>query len=354
MRVGNLARDDIEQFLMQALHELTAIVGQRAGCLHLGLSRATVQRRAHPTTPRERSAREAPEWALSAAERQTFLDLAHSRPFIDKTAAEIFFTLLDRGEYICSIRTMYRILAENGEVKERRNQLRHPVYKKPELLATGPNQLWSWDITKLRGPTKGIYYHLYVLIDVFSRYVVSWLVASRESEDLAKKLLAEAYHKHGIRPGELTTHSDRGPAMKAQTVADLLGTLGVTKSHSRPYVSNDNPYSESQFKTLKYRPEFPARFGSLEDARAFCRTFFAWYNDEHYHSGICWLTPATVHYGQADCVLAQRHAALIGGYELNPDRFPKGQPKIQSLPREVWINPPAGAGASPRQPLDTP
>jgi len=334
---------------MQALRELTPIVGQRAGCLHLGLSRATVQRRAHPTAPRDSTAREAPEWALSIAERQAFLDLANSGPFIDKTATEIFFTLLDRGEYLCSIRTMYRILAENGEVKERRNQLRHPVYKKPELLATGPNQLWSWDITKLRGPTKGIYYHLYVLLDVYSRYVVSWLLASCESEHLAKMFLTEAYLKHGVRPGQLTTHSDRGPAMKAQTVTDLLATLGVIKSHSRPYVSNDNPYSESQFKTMKYRPEFPARFGSQEDAHTFCRTFIDWYNDDHYHSGICWLTPTTVHYGQADRILAQRHAILVAGYDANPSRFPRGRPKTQLLPKEVWINQPAGADAIPLQ-----
>jgi len=278
---------------------------------------------------------------LSEAERQSFLDLAHSLPFVDKSAAEIFYTLLDRGEYMCSIRTMYRILAEHAEVKERRNQLRHPVYKKPELMATAPNQLWSWDITKLRGPSKGVYYHLYVVLDVYSRYVVAWMLASRESEDLAKELLTEAYRKFGIRPGELTTHSDRGSAMKAQTVIDLLATLGVTKSQSRPYVSNDNPYSESQFKTMKYRPQFPGRFGSMEDALAFCRAFFAWYNEEHYHSGICWLTPASVHYGQADRVLAHRHTALTAAFELNPNRFLMGRPKPQTLPLEVWINPPA-------------
>lgn len=327
---------------MQALDELTtAAVGQRAACLYLGLSRATVHRRAHPRIPEDKTPRKGPEWALSPAERQRFLDLAHSRQFVDKTAAEIFYTLLDRGEYLCSIRTMYRILAENAEVKERRNQLRHPVYKKPELMATAQNQLWSWDITKLRGPSKGVYYHLYVVLDVYSRCVVAWMLASCESEDLAKELLAKGYRKHGIRPGQLTTHSDRGPAMKAQTVTDLLVALGVTKSHSRPYVSDDNPYSESQFKTMKYRPQFPGRFGSMEDAHAFCRTFIDWYNKEHYHSGICWLTPETVHYGQADRVLGQRHIALTAAYELNPHRFLTGRPKLQTLPQEVWINPPA-------------
>lgn len=331
---------------MQALGELRETMGQRSACLYLGLSRATVHRRVHPSLPGARTTREGPVWALSEAERQAFLDVAHSLPFIDKTAAEIFYTLLDRGEYLCSIRTMYRILAEHAEVKERRNQLRHPIYTKPELMATAPNQLWSWDITKLRGPTKGIYYHLYVVIDVFSRYVVAWMLASRESEDLAKELLADAYYKHGVRPGELTTHSDRGPAMKAQTVVDLLARLGVAKSHSRPYVSNDNPYSESQFKTMKYRAGFPGRFGSQEDALAFCRPFIVWYNDDHYHSGICWLAPVTVHYGQAERVLAQRHEALTAAYELNPSRFFAGRPKLQTLPQEVWINPPATAAST--------
>lgn len=334
---------------MQALSDLRGIVGQRAGCLYLGLSRATLHRRAHPAPRGVRTPREGPEWTLNPAERQAFLDVAHSLPFIDKTAAEIFYTVLDRGEYLCSIRTMYRILAEHKETRERRNQLRHPVYKKPELMATAPNQLWSWDITKLRGPTKGIYYHLYVVLDVYSRYVVAWMLATRESEDLAKELLAEAYRKYGIRPGELTTHSDRGPAMKAQTVVDLLAALGVTKSHSRPYVSNDNPYSESQFKTMKYRPEFPVRFGSLEDGLAFCRAFFVWYNEHHFHSGICWLTPVTVHYGQADRALAHRHATLMAAYELNPSRFLRGRPRAQTLPKEVWINPPDGGTTAPRQ-----
>jgi len=329
---------------MQALDDLKeAAVGQRAGCLYLGLSRATMHRRAHPRPLGDKTPRKGPEWALSQAERQRFLDLAHSLPFMDKSAAEIFYTLLDRGEYLCSIRTMYRILAEHAEVKERRNQLRHPVYKKPELMATAQNQLWSWDITKLRGPSKGIYYHLYVVLDVYSRYVVAWMLASRESKELAEELLAEAYRKYGIQPGELTIHSDRGPAMKAQTVVDLLAALGVTKSQSRPYVSDDNPFSESQFKTMKYRPQFPGRFGSMEDALAFCRTFFAWYNEEHYHSGICWLAPSTVHYGQAQQVLAQRHVALTAAYELNPNRFLMGRPKLQTLPKEVWINPPTTA-----------
>lgn len=325
---------------MQALNELSAVVGQRAGCEILGLSRATAQRRAHPVTRGERMSREAPTWALTESERQEFLSLAHSLPFIDKSPAEIFYTLLDRHEYICSIRTMYRILNDHAEVKERRNQRRRPVYTKPELMATAPNQLWSWDITKLRGPTRGIYYHLYVLLDVYSRYVVSWMLASSESGELAKTLLSEACVKYGIQPGQLTTHSDNGSAMKAEPVVNLLLTLGVAKSRSRPYVSNDNPFSESQFKTLKYRPEFPSRFGSQEDGLAFCRAFFKWYNEEHYHSGICWLTPEAVHFGHASAILAQRHTALVAAFELTPDRFPNGLPRIQVLPTAVWINPP--------------
>lgn len=325
---------------MQAMNELTEIVGQRASCFFFGISRATAHRRSHPILHAAKAPREAPDWALDQAERLKFLDVANSQPFVDKTVAEIYYCLLDRGEYICSIRTMYRILAEHDEVKERRNQLRHPVYKKPELMATAPNQLWSWDVTKLRGPTKGIYSYLYVVIDVFSRYVVAWMLASRESEDLAKRLFSNAYIKYGILPGSLTVHSDRGPIMKAKAVADLLANLGVTKSHSRPYVSDDNPFSESQFKTMKYRPEFPQRFGSIEDAFAFCRTFFVWYNDDHYHSGVCWLTPATVHYGQASQILAQRHATLVAAYETNPNRFLRGMPRLQRLPLEVWINPP--------------
>lgn len=337
---------------MEALAELRPHVGQRAGCRFLGLSRATLHRRTHPVARAQvpRSPRKVPEWALNATERQAFLDLAHSRQFIDKSCAEIFYALLDqKHQYLCSIRTMYRILSEHGEVKERRNQLRHPVYTRPELLATGPNQLWSWDITKLRGPSRGIYYHLYVVIDVYSRYVVAWMLADRESEELATELLSEAYRRHGITPGGLTVHSDRGPAMKAASVTNLLATLGVTKSHSRPHVSNDNPYSESHFKTMKYRPDFPPRFGGLEDGRTFCRSFFRWYHDEHYHSGLCWLTPSTVHFGEATAVLEERHATLTAAYRDNPSRFLHRPPVRQRLPTEVWINPPTGVPATALQ-----
>ena len=238
-----------------------------------------------------------PSWTLSPEERQKVLDLLHTDRFVDQSPREVYATLLDEGTYLCSVRSMYRVLDEQGEVRERRDQLRHPVYQPPELLATGPNQVWSWDITKLKGPVKWTYYYLYVLLDIFSRYVVGWMVAHREQASLARKLIEETCEKQTIEPGQLLVHSDRGPSMSSKPVALLLADLGVTKSHSRPHVSNDNPYSESQFKTLKYRPEFPERFGSMEDARGFCQTFFPWYNTEHHHSGIGFLTPEQVHYG---------------------------------------------------------
>ena len=235
---------------------------------------------------------------------------------------------------------MYRILAEAGEVRERRNQARHPKYKAPELLATAPNQVWSWDITKLRGPVKWSYYHLYVILDIFSRFVVGWMIAYRESAALAKRLIAETCEKENIQPGQLTVHSDRGSTMKTKTVAFLLADLGVTKSHSRPYVSDDNPYSESQFKTLKYRPDFPARFGSIQDARSFCWGFFPWYNQDHRHSGIALMSPAMVHYGKAEQVSSQRQVVLASAYDDHPERFVRGLPTPPSLPEAAWINKP--------------
>jgi putative transposase len=235
---------------------------------------------------------------------------------------------------------MYRILDEYKEVRERRNQLRHPAYTKPQLLATGPNQLWSWDITKLRGPAKWTYYYLYTILDVFSRYVPGWLIAECESSTLAQQLIAETCAKQGIVPQQLTLHADRGSAMRSKTVALLLADLGVTKTHSRPYVANDNPYSEAQFKTMKYRPDYPDRFGSIQDARAWARPFFHWYNHEHHHSGLALLTPATVHYGQAQTVIDRRQMVLQAAYAARPERFVRGVPKPPSLPTEVWINKP--------------
>jgi putative transposase len=249
-------------------------------------------------------------------------------------------TLLDEGTYLASERTLYRILAAADEVRERRDQLRHPAYAKPELLATGPNELWSWDISKLKGPAKWTYYYLYVLLDVFSRYVPGWMVATRESAALAERLIADSVEKQGVTAGTLTVHADRGSSMRSKPVALLLADLGIAQSHSRPHTSNDNPYSEAQFKTLKYRPGFPGRFGSLEDARSFCRRFFTWYNEEHRHSGIAMYTPADVHDGRAVELHQVRASVLADAYAAHPERFVKGMPAPKPVPTEAWINRP--------------
>lgn len=277
---------------------------------------------------------------LNPDERQKVLDILRSDEYMDLSPAQVYNHLLDKGEYVASERTMYRILNENKEVRERRQLTKHPIYKKPELLATGPNQLWSWDITRLRGPNKLEYYHLYVMLDVYSRYVVGWMLAHRESAELAKELVSECYKSQNISPEVLTVHSDRGPAMKAQTLAELFDYLKVTKSHSRPQVSNDNPYSEAQFKTTKYSRTYPDRFGSIEDAKSFCRDFFAWYNQEHYHSGIAMLTPKSVHYGQDRGIISKRNQALSEAFKKNKHRFVNGKPKAKKVPAKVWINKP--------------
>ena len=281
------------------------------------------------------------------------LDTLHSERFVDREPAEVYATLLDENTYLCSIRTMYRILHEAREVRERRDQLRHPRYHKPELLATAPNQVWSWDITKLLGPAKWTYFYLYVMLDVFSRYVVGWLLAQRESADLARRLICESCEKQGLDPTRLTIHSDRGPSMRSQSVAQLLATLGVTKSHSRPHVSNDNPFSESHFKTLKYRPEFPDRFDSQEHGLGFCRAFFPWYNDEHHHWGLGLLTPATVHFGHAPRLLDARQNTLTAAYMAHPERFVRREPQPLPLPTAVWINPPKIPSQTPGESLTT-
>jgi transposase InsO family protein len=278
--------------------------------------------------------------ALNDLEKQCVLDLLHSEHFIDKTPYDVYYELMDKGEYYCSPRTMYRILAEHGETAERRLQRNHRDAVKPELIAVRPNEVWSWDITKLLGPTKWVYYHLYVIMDIFSRYVVGWLIADCESQELARKLLHETALKHGIQPNQLTIHSDNGPSMKSHTVSQLLEHLGVAKTHNRPYTSNDNPFSESQFKTLKYRPEFPVRCQSLQHAEAFCQQFFTWYNKEHYHSGIAWLTPESVHYQRDKTILEQRHAVLMKAFLAHPERFNHKEPQLKSLPEAVYINPP--------------
>jgi len=327
---------------MEAAEQLSTYVGVKRACDCLGVARATMYRHrsagAQPAC--EAPSRVPPPLKLQADERQAVLELLHSERFVDASPHTIHATLLEEGLYPCSVRTMYRILAEEGEVRERRAVVRHPQYAKPELLATGPNQLWSWDITKLKGPVKWTYFYLYVILDVFSRYVVGWMVAPRESATLAKKLIAQSCAKQAIVPGQLTIHADRGSSMKSKAVALLLADLGVTKTHSRPHVSNDNPFSESQFKTLKYRPQFPQRFGSLEDSRAFCRPFFRWYNTKHRHSGIAFMTPEDVHYGRSAQVLQARSATLDAAFEAHPQRFKGKRPAPKEPPQAVWINPP--------------
>jgi len=272
----------------------------------------------------------------------------HGPRFVDHAPREIYATLLDEGHYLCSPRTMYRLLAAAHEVRERRNQLRH-VAPRPELLATRPNEVWSWDITKLLGPAKWTYYYLYVILDIFSRYVVGWMVAHAESARLAERLIAATGETQGIGPGQLTVHADRGSSMTSKAVALLLADLGITRTHSRPHVSNDNPFSEAQFKTLKSRPEFPERFTSAEAARAFCHPFFTWYNTEHRHGGIGWLTPAMVHYGQGELVRTARRQVLTTAYAAHPERFVRRPPEPPAVPKAVWINPPTLAvGPGPR------
>jgi putative transposase len=333
---------------MKAVVELALLVGTAAACRSLGVPRATRYRHrrpkpsAPPATPRPK-----PPRALDDQERQEVLELLHSEPFADKAPAEAYAALLDQGQYLCSIPTMYRILDNQQEVRERRNQLRHPTYRQPQRVATGPNQVWSWDITRLLGPARWTCFHLYVILDIFSRYVVGWMLASRESEHLAERLIRETVLKQGVVRDQLAIHSDRGPAMRSRTVAQLLATLGITKSHSRPHVSNDNPFSESQFKTLEYRPEFPDRFESIEHGLDFCGKFFHWRNHEHHHWGLGLLTPATVHHGQADTVLAARQAVLTAALAAHPERFVRQPPNPLPLPPEVWINPPAD-GLKPR------
>ena len=325
---------------MQAIDENASSLGMSALCAALGVPRSSAYRhRAPAAAPRPRPS---PARALSQEERQDVLAVLHSDRFADRAPAEVAHTLLEEdGHYLCSVRTMYRILNENQAVRERRNQLRHPNYAKPECVATGPNQVWSWDITKLKGPAKFVYYYLFVILDIFSRYAVAWMVAEHENAELAKRIIREACEKQGVEPGTLVLHNDRGSPMKAQTTTQLVAALGIEHSFSRPQVSNDNPFSESQFKTLKYHPGFPSRFGGIDDALAYCRSFFPWYNDQHRHSGLAYLTPGQVHHGRADDILAQRHQTMLGAYAEHPERFVHGPPKPHALPAVVWINPPS-------------
>lgn len=322
---------------MSAVGYLAPQVGILAACMMLAVARASYYR---SLVARIVGARPSPPRTLSEGERAKVLDVLHEPRFVDLAPAEVYATLLDEGRYLCSERTMYRILAANGEVRERRDQLRHMNHPRPELLATRPNELWSWDITKLKGPAKWTYFYLYVVLDVFSRYVVGWMIATEESATLAKKLLTETYDREGIDPSQLTLHADRGSAMTSKSFALLLADLGVTKTHSRPHVSNDNPFSESAFKTLKYRPGFPGRFGSEQDARAHCRRFFDWYNHEHRHGGLGLCTPNEVHHGIAVETRDRRATVLDAAFLAHPERFSRGRPTPPSLPTEVWINKP--------------
>lgn len=325
-----------------AVEELAPLVGTRPACRALGVPPATVYRRRRPVQRRsEPRPRPQPSRALSAPEREEVLQVLRSERFVDSSPAQVWATLLDEGRYLCSERTMYRLLAEHQEVRERRDQLTHPAYAKPELLAERPNQVWSWDITKLLGPSKWSYYYLYVILDVFSRYVVGWTVQLKESAVVAEQLIVQAIAQQQITRGQLTLHADRGSSMRSKPVAFLLADLGVTKTHSRPYTSTDNPYSEAQFKTLKYRPGFPERFGSIEVARGFCRPFFDWYNHAHRHSGIGLMTPAAVHYGRAGALHAERARVLAAAFAANPERFVRGLPAPPALPTAAWINRPS-------------
>jgi len=309
-----------------------------AACAALGVSRATLYRATSPPQPPAIRQRAPSPRRLDDKERQAIVDVMHSREFADQPPMEVFATLLSRGVYLASMRTIYRLLAELGESKERRNQRDPHRYVKPSLTATAPNQAWTWDITKLATLQKGVFLHAYVIIDLFSRYVVGWMVAAKECKHLAAQLFADAVARHGIEPG-LTVHSDRGSAMKSDTLAQLFATLGVDRSFSRPHVSDDNPFSEAQFKTLKYQPDYPGRFAGALHARGWLETFFGWHNDDHHHSGLALFTPAEVFFGRVAAVHSVRQATLDAAYAMHPERFPNGAPKAALPPPHVHINP---------------
>jgi putative transposase len=332
----------------QAVAELTAVVGVRGACAAVGEARARWYRRHRQSPPlptRKRVPAPQPR-ALSEVERTELRRVLNSPEHVDEAPATVYAKLLDAGVYLASVPTMYRVLRDHDEVHERRRQATHPAATKPELLATRPNEVYSWDITKLLGPVKWTWFYLYVLLDIYSRYVPGWMLAHAENARLAEVLLADTAAKQHITSGQLTIHADRGSPMTAKPVAFLLAELGVTRSHSRPHVSNDNPYSESQFRTMKYRPTFPERFGSFQDAHAFCGRFFRWYNDEHRHSGIGLHTPADVHYGRAELVRARRGEVLTAAYTQHPERFVRKPPEPPALPTAVWINQPKEATAT--------
>jgi putative transposase len=325
----------------QAVSQVEPLVGTLPACRVLGASRASLYRWRSPLMVRAARPPALSPRALSEPERGAVLARLHEERFVDCSPAHVYATLLDEGTYLASERTMYRLLAARGEVRERRDQLTHPPYARPELLASEPNRVWSWDITKLLGPATWTYFYLFVILDIYSRYVVGWTVQHQETAPLAERLIAETLKKQQIPRRQLTIHADRGSAMRSKPVAFLLSDLGVTKTHSRPYTSTDNPYSEAQFKTLKYRPGFPSRFTSILEARAFCREFFPWYNERHRHSGIGLMTPSTVHHGLAEQTHTARAAVLDAAYAATPDRFVRRPPRPPALPTGAWINKPA-------------
>ena len=329
---------------MGALNALAPAIGLAPACAALRINRSRIYRqdarRRVLISHKLPAFRPRAPLALSAPERQGLRDVLYSERFADCAPRTVYAQLLDEGIYLASVRTMYRLLATGGQSGERRNQRVHPAYAKPELLAVQPNEVWSWDITKLKGPAKWSCYHLYVILDIFSRYVVGWMIAMRESAQLAEQLIANTVAKHNIAPRTLTLHADRGTSMRSKPVAALLVDLEVAKTHSRPHVSDDNPYSEAQFKTLKYRPDFPERFGSIEDARAHCQQFFTWYNGTHCHSGIGYMTPESVHYGRAQAMFQQRADTLSAAFLAHPNRFKRNAPQPPKLPTAAWINPP--------------
>jgi len=322
---------------MSIVNDLGSQVGIKCACEQLGVPRSRVYRATAPAS----AVRPTPTHALSEEERITVRDTLNSERFMDQSPRQVYATLLDEDQYLCHWRTMYRILAAYDEVRERRAIGRRPVYKKPELLATSPNQVWSWDITMLRGPAKWVHYALYTVLDIFSRYVVGWLVAEVESGELAAQLIAQTTQRQGIQAHQLTLHADNGAPMKSKTLKQLLSDLDITGSHSRPYTSDDNPFSEAHFKTMKYRPDYPDRFASLDMARQWARPFFDWYNHQHYHSALNLLTPACVHYGRAAEVQTRRQTVMLAAFQAHPDRFVQGVPVVKGAPQAVWINPPA-------------
>ena len=326
--------------MIEMTRTLSPDVGVKQDCQASGLARSSLYRWIKGPQDRAQKARPLSKRTITEDEKAQILSILNSDRFCDHAPRQVYANLLDDGVYHCSWRSMYRILAEKDQVHERRRQHRRHHYEKPELLATSQNQLWSWDITRVKGPGPFHYYHLYVIIDVFSRFVPGFMVAERESAELARELIETSCQRQGIGPQQLTLHSDRGPAMKSKSVALLLSDLGVNKSHSRPHVSNDNPFSEAQFKTLKYHPTFPDRFGCLQDVRAWARDFFDWYNNHHHHASIGLMTPFMVHYGQAERVREQRKQVLEIAYNAHPERFVRGISSPEPLPEAVWINPP--------------